>query len=497
MGGIIAALFISLAAISCSEKISNNDNQQSEYKIETYRKDFSFSFRAGSLKTMIITNAPLWVAEDNYSWITLDVIEDESDGKVLQVSVNENETEEIRKGGFDVIAKDENGAELARVSVAVIQNPKSGLVDGAIMFEDPIFEGFMLEDFDLNGDKVLTVQEVENVRELELENLGINSVEGIQYFKNLEYIDVSDNNIKKLDVSGLTKLKYVHFNINQVSSFKCDGCVALQAIMGRSNKLNNIDLSSVKESLQVLDLLNNELVKIDLTDMSILDYAAVGKNKLTSLSLAGCNKLSILTCNDNTLSSLEINDSPELLSLDCSNNFLNQLVLDKCTKLGNLDISGNSRITSIDLSKCPIIHFKAAGTKISSLQVGDNTNIETLNVANTLITELNISAFKNLKKLNCSELSIKSLNLSANTLLEEIICSDCGLAELDLTGKAKLKKADVSNNKLKSVDLAASKDIEEVNVKGNAGITLTLPKSKENDSSLKINKNEDCTILYR
>ena len=505
--GVAAALIM---GISCS-KTENPGGDKGYYTIETYRKDFSFNFREGSLRSLVITNADNWLAEANYSWLKVTKESDSSSDQpqsgasqediskeaVLVVTVLENNDEGQRKGSFDLIGIDKEGNELVRVSIPVVQNPNSGVVDGAIMFDDTKFEEFIISSFDLDGDSKLSEEEALNIKSLDLENMGFTSIEGIRYFKNLETLDANQNNLKKIDVSGLKKLKYVYFNMNKVSSFICNDCPLLQSIMARSNNLSNVNLLGMKSSLQVLDLMQNNLVSLDLSDMKLLEYVAVGKNNLTSLNVQGCEKLSMFSCNDNKLTSLNLKGLKELLTFDCSNNVIQSLSLEDCTKLGMLNVSGNTIMKSLDLTNNPIIHLTASNTNISSLQLASQKDVETLRVSDTQINSLDLAPYTALKNLECSNLSLESLDLSENHELENLECVASGLKALDLKGKTKLVNVNLKDNTISVLDLGDSQKLEKVVVKGNPSMTLTLPKSLQDSHSLQLDVASDCKIMYR
>ena len=53
-------------------------------------------------------------------------------------------------------------------------------------FEDAEFERYCLERFDEDGDGMIIGREVRNIREMNVSELGITSLSGIEAFENLE-----------------------------------------------------------------------------------------------------------------------------------------------------------------------------------------------------------------------------------------------------------------------------------------------------------------------
>ena len=497
---LLAAIVLGFTAVSCADK-SDTEPGQDEYTISSYRKEFVFTFREGVMKSTVTTNAPVWSVKTSYTWINVSSIENESGERVIEVKVSENGSSDQRVGHFDLIGSDENGKELVRTSVIVTQNPKRGVVDGAILFDDSTFENYILDDFDQNSDGAITEEEAARIITLDLENTGINSVGGVRYFPNLDHLDVSDNNVKYIDVSGLQKLASLFFNMNKVSSLKVENCSALQSIMGRTNKLQSVDFSTIADHLKVLDLSQNVLTSANLSGMTSLEYAALGKNNIVSLDLTGCSKVSILSIPSNQISELDLSDLAELLTLDCSENNLQSLDLTSCTKLGLLNVNKNSRLNQLDLSKSPIVDLDICGTKIASLNISKPSDVATLKMSNTLFETFDFAAYSGLTILHCSDmknLASGNIDLKANILLQEFVCKNSNITAVDFSNAKELVEVDLQNNKLTSLDLSNSKKLTSVKVSGNSDLTtLYISKDLKGSSTLKIEKGQTCTVIYK
>ena len=76
-------------------------------------------------------------------------------------------------------------------------------------FPDPAFSAFVSENFDKDGNGLLSGAEAAAVTEIHCSGHGITDLTGIEYFPNLKVLDCSDNDLTELDLSGnpaLTKL---------------------------------------------------------------------------------------------------------------------------------------------------------------------------------------------------------------------------------------------------------------------------------------------------
>ena len=101
-----------------------------------------------------------------------------------------------------------------------------------IEIPDPLFLAYLVENFDLDGDGEISVEEAKNVLEIICPAAGIQSLEGIEYFENLTRLDCRFNSIGELDLSNNLELKIV---------------------LTKGNRLKTLDISSIEESMKMVD----------------------------------------------------------------------------------------------------------------------------------------------------------------------------------------------------------------------------------------------------
>lgn len=90
-----------------------------------------------------------------------------------------------------------------KIIQAVIQEArKNGLefyttaeIAGVATFTDPAFERFIRKKYLKKNEKWVSISELFSVKELDLSNQGISNLDGIQYFLNLERLNISKNKI--------------------------------------------------------------------------------------------------------------------------------------------------------------------------------------------------------------------------------------------------------------------------------------------------------------
>ncbi|MGM0156813.1 hypothetical protein IGI47_001103 [Enterococcus sp. AZ191] len=102
-------------------------------------------------------------------------------------------------------------------------------------FPDENFRNFLLKTIDNKNDKLLE-EELNQITELNLSDLDIQTLEGIQYFKKLEKLEAQNNNLKELDVATLSALSYLDVSNNQLSKIDLSTNDAIHYFKGANQK---------------------------------------------------------------------------------------------------------------------------------------------------------------------------------------------------------------------------------------------------------------------
>jgi len=192
-----------------------------------------------------------------------------------------------------------------------------------ITIPDSSFKYYLLVNYDTNNDDEIQVSEIEEVLSLNVSSRSINSLEGIQYFANLESLSCSFNNIGTLDVSHNTNLTILYCGDNSLSSLDVTQNPNLVQLGCSFNNLGSLDLTQ-NPNLKILSCGFNSLG-------GILDVTQ--NPNLENLSFRGCG----------LLESLNLSQNPNL-------NILNG---EFCSSLENLNLKNGSSLTDIRISYSP------------------------------------------------------------------------------------------------------------------------------------------------
>ncbi|WP_422107838.1 T9SS type A sorting domain-containing protein [Winogradskyella sp.] len=246
---------------------------------------------------------------------------------------------------------------------------------------DMIFEDYLethsadgsevaLGDANSMGDGVMNglveTGRINGVTLLDVGNLGISNLMGIQDFTALETLICSENNLTDLDVSNNA---------------------ALVSLLCGSNSILNLELDS-NPNLETLNCSDNQIQILDVTNNIALTSLIASGNQLQNINLVNNTDLNRLSVSDNRITGeFIVSNNTSLESLFCASNQITILDLTVNTLLKNLDASDNA-LTSLDLSfmnsvECPEPQTDpvTACQDVSSINVSRN-QLNSLTVAN-------------------------------------------------------------------------------------------------------------------
>ena len=253
-------------------------------------------------------------------------------------------------------------------------------------FPDFNFRRYVQEWHDLNRDGILSIREsfdLDFVRSrsdefglassstlsslyfnelgLDISDMGIADLTGIEYFKGLEALVCQDNVLVDLDLTKCPDLRYID----------CSGNAALSRIeMADDSLLLALDCNrtalDLKQALprwtklESLDCRAMGLTELDL-EHPALRSVACNNNRIDTLSLAG-SRIEMLYCAENGMRRIDVGTDTlqSFREMDCSFNSLTGVDLSflpnlqafgfLCNRLACVDMSGNAELTSTKFS---------------------------------------------------------------------------------------------------------------------------------------------------
>jgi uncharacterized protein YjdB len=342
------------------------------------------------------TVIPATATDKSVKWSSSDrsVATVDADGRVTGVKIG---------GTADIVCTSGDGDKTAVCKVTVTAPDPENLLRTTYI-PDPVFLDHcrkQMGEWDTNGDGKLYKNEASGVKILDVANVygnSIHSLQGIEYFTGLTYLDCSLNNLVSLDVSKCEMLTELNCNNNsRLSSLELSAYTRMTRLNCSACSLASLDVSRCSRLLELSCFLN-DLTRLDLSRCTRLVTLDVEGNELTSLDLSTNRSLKGLICNNNSLDELDLSACPELASLDCDNNSL----------------------TGLDLSKNGALIFLSCDTNlITTIDVANNSELESLVCNNNELVSMKIGAENGMLRQILSQgnrLSAEALN----TILESL-----------------------------------------------------------------------------
>ena len=388
------------------------------------------------------------------------------------------------------------------------------------------------------NNEIITIDGVKYLSKLSLKHIDFydglagkgldnSALEDLNYF-NLNYLDLSNNNItdiSKLNLNNLYSLNLSDNNISNLGNLKSDKLTQLNlsnnpikdlsGLNGLSeleyldlNSMPNVDTSTIPKQVNSISLSESNITTFP--EFDNLDELILSDNKNIDLSVLPktINYLNLDNCGINDLSKLSVVDVRSLSLVDNNITDISKL---KDYQFYNLDLSGN-KITDYNQIKdlrVPTVEddeeseidgdddYYYDDTVYSEL-ILDNMGIKDISIINDidfLIVSLENNEITDLSGYNGKQ---SILYLSGNKGIEDIsslsnidyiILDDCDIKNIKIDDPKKFKTSLLSLNNNDISDLSFIKDmknLEDISLTGNKNIKGSI----ESDSLITIRLDE-------
>ena len=253
-----------------------------------------------------------------------------------------------------------------------------GIKIDEVNFPDSSARYYLKNKIDKNENGWLSADELESVKEININQSFIEDFSWISLFTNLEKLCLYYCDMETLDLSHNTALKEVHLEDNHtLKKLDISNLTELTKLTVFQCSLKAIDVSQ-STKLTDLCLENNDLKELDVSKNTELTTLRFYKNDIKEMDFSKNTKLTWLDCSGNLLGKIDVSKNTELIKLECFADQLTEIDLSKNTKLKHFDAHANA-LTDIDLSKNKAIEgilldFNELGT----LDLSSNENLTEL-----------------------------------------------------------------------------------------------------------------------
>ena len=429
---------------------------------------------------------------------------------------------------------------VVRISVIINDDDiteREGVIpeDMEIAFPDPVFRAYVLRNFDTDKDGKLSEKEASSVYYIWVPEMGIKSLEGIQYFTSLYELNCASNELTTLDLSKCRRLERLDCSSNRLTTLdltktsmgktisdeplRCGSMPTLETlyleigsiVYGVTVYRNEYCIPEHTKIIYVDE--NGEIPNGEGYDIAsifpdpnfrqwVLNNADLDHNGnlsdweaelITEIScsynrdyssLKGIEyfpNLTELQCFGCGIIDLDVSKNTALKKLNCSSNKLTNLNVSGCQALEVLNCYGNS-LTTLDVSQnTALTSLSCDSNQLTTLDVSDCPALGYLSCNNNKLTTLDLSHNTALGYLNCNSNSLTALNLSGCSALEELNCESNSLTTLNLNGCPKLTRLECYSNNLITLDFSQNTALRYLNCSSNKLTTLDVTNTNLGD----------------
>lgn len=330
----------------------------------------------------------------------------------------------------------------------------------------------------------LTMLDVSKCPQLEVLMAALNYLSEIDLSRNTELanIELFSNSLKSLDVKACSKLQRLVVSGNFLSELDVTHCPELTYFdCARMGRLERLDLALCSK-LTHLIASECSLTGLVLSEKAPLEELLIADNSLSELNLAPYNKLKTLNCSGNKEIEELILNAPELTQLLAMNTAISQLDLTHCPKLSYLMVTGASKLSKLLLpSPCLLTDLGMSSCNFDQIDFGTMSLLSQLWCnSNTRLTHLDVSKCPELTRLEAKKCALEKLKLHPlPSKLAFLQVPYNKLTALSLKGMAQLETLDLGSNQLSEIDLSECPQLKLLNLRNNQIHALDLSRTSK------------------
>lgn len=209
---LLASTILLFVATCCSEDTPQGeiDPDDKDSVITTSLvvsvEELNFEQNTSSQEITVTSNVDWTAYSLTCDWLSFSPRSGSSGSTVIIVEATENPEELSRSCSITIGSSDKS------VEIPINQKPK---ID-PVVFSNKDFETFCLDNFDTNGDGIVSIGEAISVTSMDISGLALKSLDDISNFPNLETLNCSNNELTSIDLSDLTQLHALNCSSNKL-----------------------------------------------------------------------------------------------------------------------------------------------------------------------------------------------------------------------------------------------------------------------------------------
>ena len=346
-------------------------------------------------------------------------------------------------------------------------------------FPDATFRQYVARSCDKNSDGRLSYDEIQAVTDITVTNMGIKTLQGVNYFTALKGLFCIQNQLTELELS-LENLLQLQCNNNRLEKLNVSKCKNLLTLRCGANFLTTLDVSANTE-LNQLNCQTNRLTSLDVSALTKLNRLNMGRNNFDAMACVQIAK-DLPEYEGASLMFLyeeQENNQGTKTAVDIAKSKGWKVVRYTADKHWEDYAGADPDLVAIDETNFPDARFRARikGSFDSDgdgyLNEAERLDTERTSLIFTSSNDKVITSMKGIEflpkitRILCRSMQLTELDLSQNTRLTEVELTDCELSSLTLGEQPVLKRLTLTGDKLTTLDVSGCQILNVLHLAGN------------------------------
>ena len=324
-------------------------------------------------------------------------------------------------------------------------------------FPDNNFRAWLIAQ-DFGSDYILSYDEIEATKSIDVSGKGISDLTGLEFFSALTDLNCEANwNLSTLDVSPFRDLESLKCNTNALTSLDVSMARSLKTLKCSYNQLTSLTFGEMNGSLEEIDCGHNQLTSLDVSECPKLTYLSCENNQIAGEAMDELvGSLQYLTNSEQEERGFFYAFNKE------STSELNVITMAQAAVADrkgwhvykfNISIDETTFPDEVFRNHMLSLDFGHDGV-LSPSEIMEVTGFDLVDVIG--ISDLTgIEHFSELHSLYCQNNQITKLDVSKNTKLAVLWCFGNRLSELDLSNNPKLSDLYIYENNIHGAAMSA------------------------------------------
>lgn len=337
---------------------------------------------------------------------------------------------------------------------------------------------------------------------LNISNLGITSLSGLEYAVNLKSLSSTNNQITDLSpLSNLTSLQNIDLGGNTklsgeaVSSLSnLNNIVSLIIPIDAPEYILNIGSNGLFPNIQMLTIKGSNIGTLNIENAGSISYVdasscnidnfiskdsninsfSLQNSKINTISVANCSRLSSFNLYSSEINNLEVDACNTLSGITFTNSDPKNITLKNLPALGSVNLTGitasslifdnitsrnnvsvtNSIVENLMFTDSNVSYLELNGSTIENISLDNLTYLSTIIWQNLTCPKITINNCNNFTSVMINGAKLEGLDLSEQQNLYSLVAMGAELNFLTLNNSPKLSSMSFSDAKIKNLNIS-------------------------------------------